>query len=83
MTDLADRAQEHEERERAAALARQAETHSEAPMLDADGHRLCTDCLEKIERQRLRAAPQAVRCCECQGRHERFLKTHLASRPVC
>lgn len=81
--DIADRAQELEERERAASVQRQAHSEEYSPLHNDAGRRLCVDCHERIDRQRLTAAPHAVRCCECQGLHERYLKTHLASRPVC
>jgi len=81
--DIADRAQQIEERERAEALARHAQAEVESPRRDAAGKRLCTDCRERLDRHRLMAAPQAVRCTECQGVHERLLKMRVATRPVC
>jgi RNA polymerase-binding transcription factor DksA len=81
--DLADNAQAIEERERAAALERQSNQPQEAAAIDDHGNRLCTDCLECIDIDRRLAAPHAVRCVECQLRHERLLKVHGASRPVC
>ena len=66
--DAADRAQEVEEMERAQALARKATI--EVPRMDGDV-RVCLRCDEPIELPRLAANPRAVRCVECQARHEK------------
>lgn len=75
--DLGDRAQFHEEHERAAGLAAQQErahAHAEPPLF-IDGERSCRDCEEPISRERLAANADAVRCVECQGRHDRQTET--------
>jgi len=81
--DFADRSQQIEERERADSLYRHAHTPAETPQCDAAGKRVCVVCLERLDRHRLTAVPQAVRCTECQGTHERLLKMRLTTRPQC
>jgi len=74
MTDAADRAQLREEEEREQALLRLARAWRRAAAtmpLSVDGKRVCRDCLDPIDRKRLRAAPEALRCVECQALHER------------
>jgi DnaK suppressor protein len=39
--------------------------------LIVDGRRLCLKCEEPIPDARLKANPDAVRCVECQAKHER------------
>ncbi len=68
--DDADRAQGVEELTRDLALAQRAARQDEAPLVIGDV-RICRWCNEEIEPQRLEANPQAVRCVECQSRHER------------
>lgn len=67
--DQADRAQRFEEIERATAIYDATHRRYESPLI-AEGERICLDCYEPITARRLRAAPQAVRCFDCQQRHE-------------
>lgn len=69
VSDDADRAQVHEERARAAAMARAAAPALEAPF-EIEGVRVCLDCFDPIHTRRLAAHPHAVRCLECQKDHE-------------
>lgn len=76
MTDLFDRAQQQEQESRDRAIANQlARRGTETPDQDAEGNRFCLSCGEQIARDRLEAAPDAVRCVPCQrwqetlGRH--------------
>lgn len=69
MSDAADRAQEHEERARAEALARAAAPALDQPF-EIEGVRVCLDCFEPIPAARLAAYPRAARCVECQGDFE-------------
>lgn len=39
--------------------------------MDAGQYGLCADCGEAIALARLRSAPQALRCVDCESRHER------------
>lgn len=39
------------------------------------GRRICRDCGDEIEPGRLEALPYAVRCVECQKKHERRDRT--------
>lgn len=72
MSDLADLAQVREEQERDEALRRAAVRRAiSAAPIEVNGERLCLDCRDPIGRPRLRAAPEAVRCIECQLVHER------------
>lgn len=36
----------------------------------AGGRRICADCEEEIPKARIAANPDAVRCVECQAKHE-------------
>ncbi len=67
--DDADRAQRLEELQRESALAAHG-APAETPRTH-HGTRMCLDCDEPIEAPRLAANPQAVRCVDCQRRHER------------
>lgn len=70
MADEVDRAQAHEEELRADAFtARAANMFHEKPFW-VDGVRACKDCLEPLSKKRLKAAPEAVRCVECQKSRE-------------
>lgn len=74
MTDLVDRAQAREEAEREAALERARDRAHEASRetpFEIEGRRVCLECFEPIDRRRLKANPQAVRCLECQTTQER------------
>lgn len=74
MTDAADRAQALEEEEREQALRRASTAMRRSALIapaTVKGRRVCMDCLEPIGRARLRAAPAALRCVECQTEHER------------
>ena len=65
-------AQEVEKRQREEALARQAERAAtrEQPLL-VGGKRVCPDCREQLDKKRLKAKPDAVRCVECQELKEK------------
>ncbi len=67
--DDADRAQRLEEQQRESALAARG-APAETPRTH-HGARVCLGCDERIEAPRLAANPQAVRCTECQRRHEK------------
>lgn len=72
MTDILDRAGELEQRDRDAALARQAAAESEHERpFEIEGVRVCLDCFEPIAPARLAANHDAVRCVECQQDSER------------
>lgn len=71
MTDAADRAQVREEEEREEALRRVRQRNVSIAPIEVNGKRVCMDCLDPIDRKRLRAAPEALRCVECQMLHER------------
>lgn len=77
MTDVLDKAGEVEQRDRDAALARQAAAgqEQETPFV-IEGRRVCLGCFEPIARGRLKANPQAVRCVECQVSHDRRRARH-------
>ncbi len=70
MTDLFDKAQELEQRQRDQALANQLHRTVEKPDEDKEGIRYCLDCGIDIPQQRLKAEPNAVRCVPCQSRKE-------------
>lgn len=55
---------------RRAAAAAAARPH-QALVNSETGERVCLDCYEPIPVKRLTANPNAVRCTECQGDHER------------
>lgn len=65
MPDDLDRAQENEERFRAAAIA-----HAGRASRSDQGDGSCVSCGEEIEPARRRAVPHARRCAFCQGQHE-------------
>jgi len=72
MDDI-DLANEHEDffRENALRTARKnPDIPGETPLY-LDGVRCCLDCEDPILEARLEANPKAVRCVECQCRHER------------
>lgn len=70
MADEVDRAQAHEEELRADAFtARAAKRFHEEPRI-VNGKRLCLDCDEPLSKKRLKAAPEAARCVECQELRE-------------
>lgn len=71
MTDAADRAQEREEADRDAALARARDNTAHEAPFEIEGRRVCLDCFEPIDKRRLKANPAAVRCLECQTLIER------------
>jgi phage/conjugal plasmid C-4 type zinc finger TraR family protein len=71
MSDIADRAGELEEQQRVHALRAQATNVVELPKHDRDGKRVCLACEERLSQKRLKAAPRAVRCVECQDLHEK------------
>lgn len=72
--DAADRAQHLEQRERDDVLARRS-LASAAALAGAGDHRACIDCEEEIDPARLGANPRAMRCIDCQTRHERIART--------
>ncbi|EEV89569.1 conjugal transfer protein TraR [Cardiobacterium hominis] len=66
--DIADKAAEIEEMNRAQALAARRRIPA------APGCAECEDCGDPIPEARRRAYPSATRCTECQARHERHAK---------
>lgn len=67
MTDIYDRAQELEQRQREAALARQAAAgRALGPSLEQ-----CDDCGDDIPQRRREAMPGCTRCICCQSDFER------------
>jgi DnaK suppressor protein len=77
MTDLFDRAQKNEQETRDRDLANQlARRVTETPDQDAVGNRFCLSCGEQIARDRLEAAPDAVRCVPCQSWQETAGRHH-------
>lgn len=66
MTDIFDRAQELELRQREEALARQAERSRSGPGLSH-----CADCGEEIPALRRLRVPGCTRCVPCQSDFER------------
>lgn len=66
--DIADKAAEIEEMNRAQALAARSRIRA------APGSAECEDCGDPIPEARRRAYPSATRCTECQARHERHAK---------
>lgn len=73
MTDWIDRAQEVEQRSRDISLraVQRVARVLARPRLS----RICEDCPDPIEPQRLAACPGARRCIDCQERSERLLRT--------
>jgi len=67
--DAVDKAQAREDELRDEAIASARNRPREAPRT-VGGVRLCLDCDDPINEQRLAANPQAVRCAECQEKHE-------------
>ncbi|MFO1417267.1 MAG: TraR/DksA C4-type zinc finger protein [Methylotetracoccus sp.] len=75
--DIVDQAEGLIELQRDAALRRFRDSTSfceaqlkEAVGADGSARVLCRDCLDPIQPERLRAAPRAVRCIECQRDYE-------------
>jgi len=68
--DPADRAQHYEEAERAAGIYAATHPAREIPAIN-DGERVCLGCADPISPTRVKACPTAVRCMDCQKRHER------------
>jgi len=72
MTDIVDRAQPYEEALLAEAHAMHAaRMFHEEPRI-VNGARLCLDCDEPLSKKRLKAAPEAVRCVDCQKLREKL-----------
>lgn len=70
MGDIIDRAQYYDEQYRQLAIAAHfagLQAHTDRPVA-AD----CIDCGEEIPVARRKAAPSAIRCIECQAKHERI-----------
>ena len=67
--DAVDVAQAREDELRAEALANRRPVQ-ETPRV-MDGVRVCLGCEDPINKKRLEANPDAVRCAECQQEHER------------
>jgi DnaK suppressor protein len=74
MTDIVDSAGELEQRQRADAhaahLARVRAMQEPAPRTE-NGVRVCADCGDELDAQRLAAQPDAARCVPCKARAER------------
>ncbi|GLX86357.1 hypothetical protein tloyanaT_26100 [Thalassotalea loyana] len=68
MADVADKAKLLEQQALEHALASH-QVSVETPN-EFDGHRYCLDCDIEITTKRLLAAPNAVRCIDCQEVHE-------------
>lgn len=73
MTDIADKASEHESQWLARSLAAQQAKAMQGQRPDdaSEGERLCMDCEDVIPKARVNANPCALRCVECQGVAER------------
>jgi DnaK suppressor protein len=72
--DVFDRAQELNEMFRAQALKAhfvRRDSPSPNPSHQGRGEIVCIDCGEEIDPARIKANPDAVRCIECQNKHER------------
>lgn len=78
MSDIADRAGEIEEQQRESSLRARTGNVVELPRHDRNGKRICLDCEERLSQKRLRASPDAVRCVECQGLHEKRQRGYRA-----
>ncbi|BBF86292.1 hypothetical zinc-finger containing protein [Aquitalea magnusonii] len=66
MTDMFDRAQELEQRQREEALARHA-----AKQQAGSSFSHCNDCGEPIPERRRLCVPGCTRCIDCQNEHEK------------
>lgn len=73
MADIADNAQSFEERERAQVIASHDARPREAQNI-VNGVPVCRWCGQEIDHGRLQANPNAVRCTECQDKHDRNQK---------
>lgn len=71
MADLTDAASELEQWQRDQALQQARPVNSTETPLRVKGVRLCLDCRDPINPQRIAIAPTAVRCTECQGYHDK------------
>ena len=71
MTDILDRATEHEQEDRADALADQARRAGLAGKTVDDSARECTICDDLIPEERRRAIPGVQTCVDCQKEIER------------
>ncbi|MCE2594421.1 TraR/DksA C4-type zinc finger protein [Motilimonas cestriensis] len=69
MTDIADKASEHESQWLARSLAAQQAKAMQGHRPDdaSEGERLCIDCGEVIPAKRIKANPCALRCIDCQS----------------
>lgn len=69
MTDIVDKASEHQSQWLARSLAAQQAKSMQGHRPDdaSEGERLCIDCDEVIPAKRIQANPCALRCVECQG----------------
>ena len=72
MVDIADRAQAREEEDRADALTARAMKMFHEEPFEIEGKRVCADCFEPLLKKRLKAAPEAVRCVDCQKLREKL-----------
>jgi len=68
--DQFDRAQKLEQQQRDRALKAARHRPTEQPIV-VDGIRVCIDCMDDIEAQRLEYVADAVRCISCQKDYER------------
>jgi phage/conjugal plasmid C-4 type zinc finger TraR family protein len=50
------------------------ETGRDFRFFDDDNPVICIDCEQLMDPERLEANPKAIRCVECQAKHERKLK---------
>ena len=70
MGDAADVAQPGEEALHADALAAHAANRFHEEPFYIDGVRACRNCFAPLSKKRLKAAPEAVRCVDCQNIYE-------------
>lgn len=70
MTDVIDDAQRFEQMRRDIALQG---VRRQARQLEAErGAKICIECFEGVEPERLAVCPGAIRCLLCQEAHEEF-----------
>lgn len=67
MTDIIDKAQDLEEKQRAVFLRIKSKQINAMKKISSG---TCIDCDDEIEQQRLTANPYSLRCIECQNEYE-------------
>lgn len=73
MSDIADQAQDLEDRLRTAAISHARGT------VDEIGTEFCESCGDEIEPERRAAMPSATRCVKCQGALEKHKKLYAGA----